>query len=80
MGDDPTDEVAGANLELGERSRGGEDGSNVNEDGGTSSAKEIKPKRKIEKQPLLNADRVLGKRGVRILEKVFEDFEPQGMY
>jgi len=62
-------ERPGANLVLGER------GDGKNETAG-STGKEIKPKRKVAKQPLLNVERLLGKRGIGELEKVFEDFEP----
>jgi len=62
-------ERPGANLVLGERGDGN------NETAG-STGKEIKPKRKVAKQPLLNVERLLGKRGIGELEKVFEDFEP----
>jgi len=62
-------EGPGANLVLGERVEG-----SVEANG--TAGKEIKPKRKIAKQPLLNVDRLLGKRGIGELEKVFEDFEP----
>ena len=65
-----------ANLELGNTENRGNLNSTSNED--QSASKEAKPKRKVAKQPLLNADRVLGKRGIRELEKVFKDFEPRG--
>ena len=68
-------ETSLANLELGDRS--GNLNSTTNDD--QSANKEVKPKRKIAKQPLLNADRVLGKRGIRELEKIFRDFEPRGI-
>ena len=71
-------ETSAANLELGDGDRGGNLNSTTNDDTGTSMNKEVKPKRKIAKQPLLNADRILGKRGIRVLEKMFEDFEPRG--
>ena len=71
-------ETSLANLELGDGDRSGNLNSTTNDDTGTSTSKEIKPKRKIAKQPLLNADRILGKRGIRVLEKMFEDFEPRG--
>lgn len=74
----PTNEISMANLELGDGDKTGELSSTVNQDTGTSSAKDVKPKRKIAKQPLLNADRILGKRGIRVIEKMFQDFEPQG--
>ena len=69
-------ETSLANLELGDRS--GNLNSTTNDDQSTN--KEVKPKRKVAKQPLLNADRVLGKRGIRELEKIFRDFEPRGIY
>ena len=52
-----------ANLELGNTENKGNLNSTSNED--QSASKEAKPKRKVAKQPLLNADRVLGKRGIR---------------
>ena len=67
-------EVSGANLELGDGDKEGD----ANANGDAAKAKLIKPKRNIAKQPLLNADRILGKRGIRVLEKMFEDFEPRG--
>ena len=67
-----TGETSLANLELGNN----ELNSTAKDDSTTN--KEVKPKRKITKQPLLNADRVLGKRGIRELEKIFQDFEPRG--
>ena len=67
-----------AKLELGDSGKGGDPNSMLNDDTTASGAKEIKPKRKISKQPLLNVDRILGKRGIRVLEKMFEDFEPRG--
>ena len=73
-----TKDISVANLELGDGDKGGDPSVMVNGETGESSGKEIKPKRKIAKQPLLNADRILGKRGIRVLEKMFEDFEPQG--
>ena len=72
MRDSQTGETSLANLELGNN----ELNSTAKDDSSTN--KEVKPKRKITKQPLLNADRVLGKRGIRELEKVFQDFEPRG--
>ena len=72
----PTGEISGANLELGD---GGILNSTTKDEAGTSEAKVIKPKRKITKHPLLNVDRVLGKRGIRVLEKTFEDFKPRGI-
>merc|ERR1719150_2370619 len=36
----------------------------------------MKPKRKVARQPLLNVERLLGKRGIGELEKIFEDYEP----
>ena len=71
-------ETSLANLELGDGDRGGNLNSTTNDDTGTSTSKVVKPKRTIAKQPLLNADRILGKRGIRVLEKMFEDFEPRG--
>ena len=68
-------ETSLANLELGDRS--GNLNSTTNDE--QSAKKEVKPKRNIAKQPLLNADRVLGKRGIRELEKIFRDFEPRGI-
>ena len=67
-------EVSGANLELGDGDKEGD----ANATSDATKAKIIKPKRNIAKQPLLNADRILGKRGIRVLEKMFEDFEPRG--
>ena len=72
LGDALAAETTGANLELG---AGGGAGSGVNEG---EVPKEIKPKRKLAVQPLLDSNRVMGKKGVRILPKVFEDFEPKG--
>ena len=66
--------MSGANLELGDGDKEGD----ANANGDAAKAKIIKPKRNIAKQPLLNADRILGKRGIRVLEKMFEDFEPRG--
>ena len=66
--------MSGANLELGDGDKEGD----ANATSDATKAKIIKPKRNIAKQPLLNADRILGKRGIRVLEKMFEDFEPRG--
>ena len=66
-------ETSLANLELGNSKLN----STTNDEQSTS--KDVKPKRKVTKQPLLNADRVLGKRGIRELEKIFHDFEPTGI-
>ena len=65
-------ETSLANLELGNSKL------NSTTNNEQSGAKDVKPKRKVTKQPLLNADRVLGKRGIRELEKIFQDFEPTG--
>ena len=75
----PTRELSAANLELGDNDQAGNLNSTTHDDVGASTNKIIKPKRNIAKQPLLNADRILGKRGIRVLEKLFEDFEPRGI-
>jgi len=69
----PLTEGPGANLVLGEVSREGQDPN----DEGSTSKKDIKPKRKIAKQPLLNVDRIMGKKGIKVLPKLFDDFEPR---
>lgn len=51
--------------------------------GGEGAGKDAggeKPKKKIVRnpQPKLDADRILGPRGVPILEEVFSDFKPRG--
>ena len=62
-------ETSGAQLELGGKGEGSKEG------GGSE-----KPKKRIVKnpQPKLNPDRILGSRGVPILEQVFADFKPKG--
>ena len=62
-------ETSGAQLELGNKGDGAKEG-----DGSE------KPKKKVIRnpQPKLDPDRILGARGVPILEKVFADFKPKG--
>lgn len=67
-------EGPGANLVLGEVSREGQD---PTDEASTSKKDIIKPKRKIAKQPLLNVDRIMGKKGIKVLPKLFDDFEPR---
>ena len=49
-------------------------------EGAGKDANAEKPKKKIIRnpQPKLDADRILGPRGVPILEEVFKDFKPKG--
>lgn len=67
-------EGPGANLVLGEVSREGQD---PTDEASTSKKDIIKPKRKIAKQPLLNVDRIMGKKGIKVLPKLFDGFEPR---
>ena len=62
-------EESGAQLELGAKGEGAKEG-----DGSE------KPKKKVIRnpQPKLDPDRILGARGVPVLEKVFADFKPKG--